>query len=117
MFRSNLLRFFLACGMLLALTAHAATINIALMMGGNDTATAADAARLLKADPALRNVKVKVYSMLDFPEQAETSAEAATRTLLARSQHIFVSTSVGRRFVELAGQEIKLATQAGGKAY
>ncbi|MDD2720849.1 MAG: cobaltochelatase subunit CobN [Gallionella sp.] len=99
-----------------ATAALAAPLSVSLMMGGNDTATAADAARLLKTDPALRDVKVRVYSMLDFPERAtvETLAHAAA---LAKSNIIFVSTSVGRRFIDLAGVQIKQATQAGGSAY
>jgi cobaltochelatase CobN len=111
------LRVCLASLIFVALNVHAATINVSLMMGGNDTATAADAARLLKADPAMRNVKVKVWSMLDFPSQAAAERTRSDTTFLKKSQHIFISTSVGRRFIDLAGEDIKQATQAGGKAY
>ncbi|MFA6922070.1 MAG: cobaltochelatase subunit CobN, partial [Gallionella sp.] len=115
------LRACLASLMLIACTAYAvpvaAPIRVSLMMGGNDTVTAADAARLLKADPFMRNVKVKVYSLLDFPAHTATAGIPADKTFLSQSQHIFVSTSVGRRFIDLAGIEIKQATRAGGQAY
>lgn len=94
----------------------AAPINVSLMMGGNDTVTAADAVRLIKADPVMKDVKIRVYSLLDFPSKA-TDVVKSENTFLSQSHYIFVSTSVGRRFIEVAGQEIKLATQAGGKAY
>lgn len=111
------LRACLASLLFIALSASAATINVSLMMGGNDTVTAADAARLLKADPAMRNVKVRVYSLLDFPAHTATAGVPANKTFLTQSQYVFVSTSVGRRFIDLAGDEIKKATQAGGQAY
>lgn len=113
-----LLRACFACLMLIADAASiAAPIRVSLMMGGNDTVTAADAARILKSDPAMRNVKVRVYSLLDFPAHTATAGTPADKSFLLQSQHIFVSTSVGRRFIDLAGTEIKQATQAGGQAY
>jgi len=125
MFRNNtMLKFLRACLaslIVFACVVHAAPIvapiRVSLMMGGNDTVTAADAARILKADPAMRNVKVRVYSLLDFPAHTATAGTPADKSFLLQSQHIFVSTSVGRRFIDLAGAEIKQATQAGGQAY
>ncbi|NOT65954.1 MAG: cobaltochelatase subunit CobN [Methylotenera sp.] len=102
---------------MLSFTALAAPIKVSLMMGGNDTATAVDAAHLLKADPAMREVQIKVWSMLDFPSQAAPDRARADTTFLKQSQHIFISTSVGRRFIDLAGEDIKQATKAGGSAY
>lgn len=112
-----LLRACLASLLLMAFAAHATPIRVSLMMGGNDTVTAADAARLLKADLALRNVRVRVYSLLDFPAHSAATGVPADQTFLMQSQHIFVSTSVGRRFIDLAGDEIRQATRAGGQAY
>lgn len=97
-------------------SAQAATINVSLMMGGNDTVTAADAARILKADPAMRDVKVKIYSLQDFPAAASPSP-SAQNAFLTQSHYIFVSTSVGRRFIDLAGDDIKKATLSGAVAY
>ncbi|MEQ1602520.1 MAG: cobaltochelatase subunit CobN [Methylophilaceae bacterium] len=100
----------------MAVATQAATINVSLMMGGNDTVTAADAARLIKADPALRTVKVRVYSLLDFPAQA-SSVTPVENAFLTQSHYIFISTSVGRRFIDLAGADIKKATSSGAEAY
>lgn len=112
-----LLRACLASILMLSFTALAAPIKVSLMMGGNDTATAVDAAHLLKADPAMREVQIKVWSMLDFPSQAAPDRARADTTFLKQSQHIFISTSVGRRFIDLAGEDIKQATKTGGSAY
>lgn len=116
-----LMQICLASLLLMACVVQAATmaepIRVSLMMGGNDTATAADAARILKADPAMRNVNVRVYSLLDFPAHTATAGTPTDKNFLLQSRYIFVSTSVGRRFIDLAGDEIKQATQTGAEAY
>ncbi|OHX36381.1 hypothetical protein BJL95_11500 [Methylomonas sp. LWB] len=92
-------------------------LNVSLMMGGNDTYTAAEAIGLLQADPALKQVKFRLYSMLDFPGKAAGAVNTKPVDFLVESQYLFISTSVGRRFIDLAGREIKTATDLGGVAY
>lgn len=113
----TLVRFCLTLFFLSALPAIAAPINVTLMMGGNDTSTAADAVRLLTADPALHDVKFKLYSMLDFPAKTAVNTDTKPVSFITQSQFIFISTSVGRSFITLAGNDIKQATEHGSTAY
>lgn len=92
----------------LATVALAARIEVSLLLGDLDSLTAIEAVRMLRQDPALRDVRVHAYPATDI-----RSRDLAP---LARSRVVLVQT-VGNGLSQAVEPELRQVKARGGKAY
>ena len=108
MFRIEIERALLALFLLLGSISVASAAEISLVLGDTDSVTAIEAARQLKADPALAGTQVHVYPLRDFSSRDLSG--------LRRSRVVLVNT-VGMVLSRALAPEIASITALGGKVF